>query len=80
MNGFPIKEFVKLPKLFRDKYLELAAYQAVNEGMYGGQKMPVIKNMGFYKESEKVGYVAWIETIDGTYFVDVDGKISKPDM
>ena len=42
--------------------------------------MPAIKNIGFYKESEKVGYVAWIQTIDGTYFVDVDGKISKPEM
>ena len=45
-----------------------------------GRKMPVIKNMGFYKESEKVGYVAWIETIYGTYFVDLGGKISKPEM
>ena len=79
MNGFPIKEFVKLPKWFRDKYLELAAYQAANEGMYGGQKMPVIKNMGFYAESEKVGHVGWIKTIDGTYFIDSDGKISKPE-
>jgi len=79
MNGFPIKEFVKLPKWFRDKYLELAAYQAANEGMYGGHKMPVIKEIGFYAESEKVGYVGWIKTADGTYFIDSDGKISKPE-
>jgi hypothetical protein len=76
----PSTEFVKLPKVVRDNYLEMAAELAVIHGLYGGQKMPVIKNIGFYKESEKVGYVAWIETIDGTYFVGVDGKISKPEM
>lgn len=76
----PPTEFVKLPKVVRDNYLEMAAELAVIHGLYGGQKMPVIKNMGFYAESEKVGYVAWIETIDGTYFIDVDGKITKPEM
>lgn len=42
--------------------------------------MSVTQEIGFYKESEKVGYVGWIKTIDGTYFIDVDGKISKPEM
>ena len=42
--------------------------------------MPVVQDIGFYKESEKVGYAGWIKTIDGTYFIDTDGKISKPDM
>ena len=80
MTYIPPKEFVKLPKVVRDNYLEMAAELAVIHGLYGGQKMPVIKNIGFYSESEKVGYVAWIETIDGTYFVDVDGKVSKPEL
>jgi len=55
MDGFPIKEFIKLPKWFRDKYLELAAYQAANEGMYGGQKMPVIKEIGSMRNPKKSG-------------------------
>lgn len=79
MNGFPIKEFAKLPKWFRDKYLEIAAELAVYQGLYGGQKMPVFKEIGFYTESEKVGYIGWIKTIDGTYFIDSEGKISKPE-
>lgn len=79
MTYIPPTEFVKLPKIVRDNYLEMAAELAVFQGLYGGHKMPVIKNIGFYKESEKVGFVAWIETIDGTYFIDSEGKISKPE-
>ena len=43
-------------------------------------KMPVIKEIGFYEEPNEVGYVGWIKTADGTYFIDTDGKISKPEM
>jgi len=42
--------------------------------------MPVIKEIGYYGYPTEVGYVAWIKTADGTYFVDVDGKITKPEM
>ena len=80
MTHVPPTEFVKLPKVVRDNYLEMAAELAVIQGLYGGQKMPVVQDIGFYKESEKVGYAGWIKTIDGTYFIDTDGKISKPDM
>ena len=41
--------------------------------------MPVVTEIGFYKESEKVGYVGWIKTINGTYFIDTEGKISNPE-
>ena len=46
MTYIPPTEFVKLPKVVRDNYLEMAAELAVIHGLYGGQKMPVIKNMG----------------------------------
>ena len=39
-----------------------------------------MKHIGFYSEPEKVGYIGWIETADGVYFVDLDGKIAKPNM
>lgn len=42
--------------------------------------MPVIKEIGFYDEPVAGGYVGWIKTADGTYFIDTDGKISKPEM
>ena len=42
--------------------------------------MPVIKEIGYYDQPSEVGYVAWIKTTDGTYFVDIDGKITKPEM
>ena len=80
MTYIPPTEFVKLPKVVRDNYLEMAAELAVIQGLYGGQKMPVVQEIGFYKESEKVGYIGWIKTTDGTYFIEIDGKISKPEM
>lgn len=39
-----------------------------------------MRQLGFYREPEKVGYIGWIETIDGMYFIALDGKISKPSM
>jgi len=39
-----------------------------------------MKEIGFYGDPKAVGYIGWIETADGIYFVDLDGKISKPDM
>ena len=41
--------------------------------------MPVIKEIGFYEEPNEVGYGGWIKTTDGTYFIDSNGKISKPE-
>ena len=75
-------EFVKLPKVVRDNYLEMAAELAVIHGLYGGQKMPevaVVQEIGFYNVPTG-GYIGWINTIDGKYFIGVDGKISKPEM
>jgi hypothetical protein len=80
MTYIPPTEFIKLPKVVRDNYLEMSAELAVIHGLYGGQKMPVIKEIGYYEQPTEVGYVAWIKTADGTYFVDVDGKITKPEM
>ncbi len=77
-KGFPILEFCKMPQWFRDKYLELAAESAAKYMHQGGTFMVVVKNIGFYSEAEKVGYVGWIETIDGTYFINDQGEISKP--
>jgi hypothetical protein len=42
--------------------------------------VPVIKEIGYYEQPTEVGYVAWIKTTDGTYFVGIDGKITKPEM
>lgn len=39
----------------------------------------MIKDIGFYSNPVAVGYVAWINTSDGCYFVGTDGKISKPE-
>jgi hypothetical protein len=38
-----------------------------------------IKDIGFYDEPEKVGFHGWIKTIDGTYFIGLDGVIKKAD-
>ena len=73
-------EFAKLPKVIRNNYLEMSAELAVVHGLYRGKKMSVIKEIGYYEQPTEVGYVAWIKTIDGMYFVDVDGKITKPEM
>jgi hypothetical protein len=42
--------------------------------------MSVVGSIGFYDQPIAGGYIGWITTIDGTYFIDVDGKITKPDM
>jgi hypothetical protein len=39
--------------------------------------MPVVKEIGFYAEPEKVGFAGWIKTIDGDYFIGLDGIIQK---
>jgi len=38
----------------------------------------VINEMGFYDNPEKVGWVAWIRTIMGNYFVGLEGQIVGP--
>jgi hypothetical protein len=40
----------------------------------------MVKEIGFYKRPKKTGWIGWITTIDGTYFIGLDGKIMKPDM
>lgn len=42
------------------------------------KKIQVVKDIGFYSLPTAGGYIGWIKTIDGDYFIDVDGKISKP--
>ena len=37
-------------------------------------------DLRLYAFPEIVGYLGWIETADGMYFVDLDGVILKPDM
>lgn len=39
-----------------------------------------MKHLGFYRYPKKVGYIGWIETNDGMYFIHLDGKITKPTM
>ena len=56
-----------------------------HRGTGKGQTMPekaVVKEIGFYETptANGNGYVGWIKTIDGCYFIDVDGKITKPEM
>ena len=70
-------EIAKLPKNVRDNYLAMSAELAFHQGLYGGKEMNVIKEFGFYEHQKEVGYVAWIKTTDGTYFVDLEGKIAK---
>jgi hypothetical protein len=43
-------------------------------------KMPVVKEIGFYAEPVAGGYIGWIKTIDGDYFIGIDGKITKPEV
>ena len=40
----------------------------------------MIKEIGFYDEPIAGGYIGWIKTNDGIYFVDIEGKITKPDI
>jgi len=40
--------------------------------------MPVIKEIGFYNDPEKVGHVGWIETKAGCYFFGEDGVMKGP--
>lgn len=37
----------------------------------------VVKEIGFYANKEEVGWEGWIKTIDGDYFIGLDGKIMK---
>jgi len=39
---------------------------------------PVIKDIQFYQNPLECGWVATIETIDGMYWVSLDGVIHKP--
>lgn len=36
-----------------------------------------MKSMGFYAHPESVGYLGWIQTLDGLYFMDLHGVIRK---
>lgn len=38
-----------------------------------------MKEIGFYPNPQEIGYIGWIRTTDGCYFIDLDGKISKPE-
>jgi len=78
-KDFSIHKFMKLPKWLCDKYMEMAARDAAYY-MQGGESMSVVGSIGFYDQPIAGGYIGWITTIDGTYFIDVDGKITKPDM
>lgn len=63
MTYIPPTEFIKLPKVVRDNYLEMAAELAVIHGLYGGQKMPVVvKDIGFYSEPIAGGYIGCANT------------------
>jgi len=37
-------------------------------------------DFGLYAFPADVGYLGWIKTADGMYFVDLDGVILKPGM
>lgn len=94
MTYIPPTELLKISKVIRDNYIEMSAELAAIHGMYkkDGYGMPidegieeekpikeaVVKDIGFYGEPSAVGYVGWIKTIDGCYFIDTAGKISKP--
>ena len=71
-NGQYIDELLGTPSC--SEYINSALCQIKDDDM------PVVQEIGFYKESEKVGYIGWIKTIDGNYFIDIDGKITKPEM
>jgi hypothetical protein len=38
-----------------------------------------MEEIGFYKNPEAVGYIGWIKTTDGCYFIDLAGVIRKPE-
>jgi hypothetical protein len=37
----------------------------------------MVHEIGFYSHGQQAGYIGWIRTSAGTYFIGTDGKMSQ---